>query len=228
MQHACIADQGGAQELFFFIKQPSNFIFFLFSGFTLNTGWQAATERENALSTYVCTLFPCITRRIFYRRMCCYHARSLLHTRFMLDVIFYSAHHPTRVLLQTYRSFPRYFFHALFQDTQIAPRFTHVYLLHTYSHMCIAEICPYKQTNLHSGTREQSVCAFVSFICWPKHQICTSNCRIKIIAICLPASQLIIKIFYAFDFLAIVSSFLFLLVFDDAFMSVSLNSSLAF
>jgi len=53
----------------------------------------------------------------------------------MLDVIFYSAHHPTRVLFQTYRSFLWHFFHALFQDTQIAPRFTYVYLLPRIIHI---------------------------------------------------------------------------------------------
>jgi len=158
MQHACTADQCDAQELFFFIKLPSNFIFFLFSGFTLNTGWQAATERKNALSTYVCTLFPCITRCIFYRRMCCYHARSLLHTRFMLDVIFYSAHHPTRVLLQTYRSFPWHFFHALFQDTQIAPRFTHVYLLpHTHIAICASPKYISKRICICTAAQENKV-----------------------------------------------------------------------
>jgi len=163
MQHACTADQCGAQELFFFIKLPSNFIFFLFSGFTFNTGWQAATERENALSTYVCTLFPCITRRIFYRRMCCYHARSLLHT-----------FHARRYFLFRASSYTRPASHFMhFSRTHRLHLVLHTCIcfhVHTHSHMCIAKICPYKQTNLHiySGTREQST--FASFICWPKRQ----------------------------------------------------------
>lgn len=206
--------QRGAQGLFLFIKLPPKSIFCLlfsssFSLFTVNTRWQTATERESVLSTYVCTLFPCITQRIIYT------ANVLLHV-FFAACIHASRYFPFRalhVLLQIYCAFSwlSWLFSYAFPGHRLQiPLYASILAFaHTFT-TCASPKCRYMQTYLHvyNGTREQSVYEKPCFCCFYLLTQRTLQCRIEILTICLPASQLIIKLSFIFGLPATAFSFL--------------------
>lgn len=187
------------------------------------TGRDRARKCSIYLRMYIVLMYHSVY--IFYKQTCCYYAFPAAHTRYARRYS-YSAHHPVRVLLQ--------FSIALFLGTFFFMHFSRTHrlhlALHTCSRVCTAEYIHISKHCMCTTARENKVCArndrtFASFICWTQR---ASQCRIEILTICLPASQLIIKLSFTFDFSATASSFLVSLIFDDTFTSVSSYSSFTF
>lgn len=143
-----------AQGLLLFIKLPPKSIFYLlFSCFTINTRWQAAIERESVLSTYVCTLFSCNTRRyhLHSERIVSTRVLRSTHTRVAPDVISHSAHHAS--CFRSIVLFPGTFFMHFSRTHRLHLVLCACTRFHIRSCMCIAKMCVCKHICICTAVR---------------------------------------------------------------------------